>query len=543
MVDAPDRATPRFPQEQVPRVARAVEAALDGWGVGPGTQVVCGGARGADILAAEAALARGARIRLCLALPPDEFERRSVALPGSDWVERFRGLLARAEVEVVSDVPDDDVFARANARIIEVARALDPEPRVLVVWNGQEGDGPGGTQDFVRRLGLTKPDSRLIVIDPTPRSYEWRQVAPGPKKILALDGGGIRGVLTLEALRSLEAQLRAQAGAEVVLSDVFDLIAGTSTGAIIAAALALGRSVDEVQDRYTALGRQVFQKRFWPLRFRSTYRDRELSRELDAFFGGGRTLGDPEFRSLLLVVLHNTVTDSPWPVSNCTQARYNRADRCLNELPDRNLDLPLTTLLRGSTAAPFYFPPQELRVGANAFVFQDGGVTPFNNPALLAFLVATLPEYQLCWPAGEEQLLVVSIGTGSAAASHPGLLARQVDAVFNARNLPSVFMRGASVGQDMLCRSIGRTRAGRPLDREFGARLGAVGVGGQSLFSYLRYDADLSDDRLREQGIRSPKLRRRLRKLDAVDALPQLRDLGVAVGREIDVQRDFRGFL
>ena len=74
MVDAPDRKEPRFRADQVGRVTDEVRRAFERWGVGPGTTVVCGGARGADIIAAEQGLARGAHVRLCLALPPDEFE-------------------------------------------------------------------------------------------------------------------------------------------------------------------------------------------------------------------------------------------------------------------------------------------------------------------------------------------------------------------------------------------------------------------------------------------------------------------------------------
>src|SRR4051812_32306973 len=148
MVDTPDRPRPRFPPSEVPRVAAEVAAALDRWAVGPATTLVTGGARGADILAAEAALARGARLRLVLALPPDEFVAASVALPGSDWAERFGELLRVAEVEVV-DGAGEDVFALTNERILAVARALDDHPCAIVVWDGERGDGPGGTEDFV----------------------------------------------------------------------------------------------------------------------------------------------------------------------------------------------------------------------------------------------------------------------------------------------------------------------------------------------------------------------------------------------------------
>jgi hypothetical protein len=549
MVDTPDRPHPRFPPSQVGRVTAEARVALDEWGVGPQTTVVTGAARGADIIVAEEGLARGARVVVCLALPREEFEPRSVALPDSDWVPRFRALLASADVKVLADevgggAGGDAVFARTNAWMVDLARSLGGgRPHAVVVWNGQEGDGPGGTRDFVSRLGYDRPAPTIRVIDPTPRAYEARQGGVGPKKLLALDGGGMRGALSLEILRSIEAGLRTRYGGDLVLADYFDYIGGTSTGAIIASALAFGMPVDELQQKYRTLGAKVFTRRFLPLRLRSIYRDGPLTRELNGVLGPGRTLGDPQLRSLLLVVLHNIVTDSPWPLTSCTRAKYNRADRYLNSPSDRNLDLSLVELIRGSTAAPIYFPPQRIPVGKQEFLFQDGGTTPFNNPALLMFLMATLPEYRLGWPVGEDRLLVVSVGTGSSAAVHPGLLARQVNLVFNATNLPSVFMNGAAVSQDLLCRSLGRCRFGRVLDSEFGARLDALGVAGRNLFTYLRYDVDLSDDALREFGIQDGQERNQLRKLDAVRSVPRLEELGRAVGEKIDLDTHFAGFL
>jgi hypothetical protein len=168
MVDAPDRPRPRFPPGEVPRVDAQVRDALDDWDVGPSTTVITGGARGADLLAAEAARDRGATVRLLLALPPDEFEAKSVAIPGTDWAERFRAILRTAEVEVLEHPPGADIFEHTNIRIIDAARALDPEPFALIVWNGQEGDAPGGTRDFVARLGHSMDDPGVRVIDPSP---------------------------------------------------------------------------------------------------------------------------------------------------------------------------------------------------------------------------------------------------------------------------------------------------------------------------------------------------------------------------------------
>src|SRR5262245_24298293 len=98
---------------------------------------------------------------------------------------------------------------------------------------------------------------------PTSRTLDQHlDPTAGPKRILALDGGGLRGVLTLGILREIEGQLRARHGDDPAfrLSAYFDLIAGTSTGAIIAAALALGMSVEEVHGHYMRLGQLVFKR-------------------------------------------------------------------------------------------------------------------------------------------------------------------------------------------------------------------------------------------------------------------------------------------
>jgi predicted acylesterase/phospholipase RssA len=113
----------------------------------------------------------------------------------------------------------------------------------------------------VRLLGCEGPDTGVAVIDPTRRAYAAREVADRPKKLLALDGGGIRGALSLEFLRTLEQRLREHYHDKLVLADYFDYIGGTSTGAIIAAGLALGKEVEELQAMYRDLGKKIFSKR------------------------------------------------------------------------------------------------------------------------------------------------------------------------------------------------------------------------------------------------------------------------------------------
>ncbi|HOY15140.1 MAG TPA: patatin-like phospholipase family protein, partial [Saprospiraceae bacterium] len=86
--------------------------------------------------------------------------------------------------------------------------------------------------------------------------------SPGPKRILSLDGGGIRGVLTIGLLEELEATLRKQHNdPNLLLCDYFDLIGGTSTGSILASGLAVGMSTSELREYYFNMGGVIFGKK------------------------------------------------------------------------------------------------------------------------------------------------------------------------------------------------------------------------------------------------------------------------------------------
>src|SRR5215204_1871227 len=105
---------------------------------------------------------------------------------------------------------------------------------------------------------------------------------PPPRKLLALDGGGIRGILSLEVLLRIE-QLLAEArgeGEKFRLCDFFDYIGGTSTGAIIAAGLARGMSAGELLDFYQQTGPAMFDKAFILYRLKYLYDSKPLAEEL-----------------------------------------------------------------------------------------------------------------------------------------------------------------------------------------------------------------------------------------------------------------------
>ena len=355
----------------------------------------------------------------------------------------------------------------------------------------------------------------------------------GPRRLLALDGGGIRGLITIELLAEVERCLRERLRApDVVLADYFDYIAGTSTGGIIAALLSLGLPVERVRQFYLEQGRNMFRRPFAPWRFfRSLYRESNLSAVLRDIFGPDTTLGSDRLRTLLLLVMRNADTDSPWPLSNNPAAKYN--DRALAHC---NLDLPLWKLVRASTAAPVYFTPQQLRLGKASFAFVDGGMTSYNNPAFLLFLMASLPPYRLCWPVGEERMLLVSVGTG--ATPRPGAARNVMSAVFSVLMDPRY---AALVEQDFLCRVFGRCRVGGPIDGEVGD-LKEMTSPFPKLFSYARYNAELSTAGLEALGLAELNPAQ-LRRMDSVKYVEGLMRVGREVARHQVSASHFEGFL
>lgn len=378
-----------------------------------------------------------------------------------------------------------------------------------------------------------------------------KRAKQGPRKLLALDGGGIRGVMTLEVLAEIEARLQERLGRkkDFVLADYFDYVAGTSTGAIIATCLSLGMRVADIRDFYIDSGPAMFDKNNLLKRYiTNRFKDSKLAKKLQEVIAqksgeAEATLGSSALRTYLMLVLRNATTDSPWPVSNNPAAKYNDPAR-----PDSNLNLPLWQLVRASTAAPTYFPPEVISFKGSdgrkySFIFVDGGVTMYNNPAFQLFLMATVKSYRLGWPTGADKLLLVSVGTGIAADANANLTPDEMNIVYNASSLPSAFMFAASNEQDLLCRVFGNCLNGPQIDREVWDMKGEHGEGPVSpkLFTYMRYNADLSRAGLDAMGL-SHIEPRSVQQLDSVAHIPELQEVGRAIARQVNIAH-FEGFV
>lgn len=363
--------------------------------------------------------------------------------------------------------------------------------------------------------------------------------ADGPKRILALDGGGIRGALTIGYLEQIEGILRQRHGRpDLRLSDYFDLIGGTSTGSIIAAALAIGMEVAEIKEMYLRLGKEVFTKNksLWQRLWRATFSATQLQAELEKVFGdltfghneGAPSVpaGAPSIKTGLCVVTKRADTGSTWPIINHPAGTF---------FP-QNSGMYLRGVVRASTAAPTYFESEKLDVGEGQVgAFVDGGVSTANNPALQLFLIATLKGFPFRWPTGENNLLLVSVGTGTWKP------VEGVDAVTGASKLgwaqrvPSIIMNDANNQNQLLLQYLSRTQTPWRIDGEVGD-LSEDLLTPEPALTYLRYNARLETNPLQALGLGSLVARLdSLRKMEVGENVRDLMTIGES-GARVEVK-------
>lgn len=320
------------------------------------------------------------------------------------------------------------------------------------------------------------------------RTRDEHLFGSGPKRILALDGGGIRGALTLGFLKQIESILRARTGnnPEFRLCDYFDLIAGTSTGSIIAAGLALGFSVEKLQEIYRSLSDEVFKKPVWRLGvFASKFPQEPLIRALTHYFGDTTTLGSDSLKTGLMIMTKRLDTGSPWVLHNNPRGKYFNSSG--NWVANR--DYPLWEVVRASTAAPHYFEPEGLQIAADVEgAFVDGGVSPHNNPSLQALMLATLSGFGLNWPMGANRLMLVSVGTGSRRLDLDPKEVLKMPAVQLAGQAVLSIMDDCNWLNQTILQWLSRSPTAWQIDSEIEDLGQDVLGGGEPLLHYLRYN-------------------------------------------------------
>jgi patatin-like phospholipase/acyl hydrolase len=334
--------------------------------------------------------------------------------------------------------------------------------------------------------------------------------APGPKRILALDGGGVRGAITLGYLQRLEKILSAQSKNpdDFRLSDYFDLVGGTSTGSILASCIALGMKMSDLKVDYFKVINKIFGKKYsqWNvapgfaqkiiniLFSKADYDSRPIEEALKTMFGD-KTLGSDAFKSGLCIVAKRADTNSTWPMLNHPGGKYFDSE------DGKNKDILLWKAVRASAAAPTYFIPQVIDVGGgtSSAAFVDGGMTMANNPALQTLMVAILKGFPFRWKLGADRLMLVSIGTG-VNRIHKSVQNITTYQEFKwASEIPDMLMQDASWQNQLILQWLSNSPAPWKINGEVGdlaEDLIAPGDNGNGLISYLRYNTWLMKDEL-----------------------------------------------
>lgn len=346
--------------------------------------------------------------------------------------------------------------------------------------------------------------------------------APGAKRILSIDGGGVRGVVALAFLARIERMLESGYGRSARLCDHFDLIGGTSTGAIIATALALGYRTADIRDFYFKLGPRVFKRPKLRLPgWQAKFDARALSRELEEIIGP-RKLDSPDLQTGLGIMLKRIDTGSAWTLINNPRSIY------WNTPPDGqfigNRHYSLANVVRASTAAPHFFDPQEIEIAQGEIgLFVDGGLTPHNNPSLSLLLAAILPGHKLGWPTGPDKLTIVSVGAGTFRdRPRPEALRRSASASLALRAMVQ------QIGDNQqliltLMSWFGEGALSWPINEEIGD-LALVPPPTGALFRFLRYDLKLETGWLKQSlgADVSEAMLKQLRRFDDPEAMPLL---------------------
>ena len=207
-------------------------------------------------------------------------------------------------------------------------------------------------------------------------------------KILALDGGGIRGLYTSIILEKIQENF------SINFKEDFDLLVGTSTGSIIASCIALDVPIKKITELYEIEGKNIFSKRCYRFRaFQSKYKKDGLKNVLNKKF---KNIKLGEIEKPLMIVSADMLND------NVYIHKSNYLAKIENHTRDK--ETKLSDAVLSSCSAPTYFNPQRLN---NGYFLCDGGIWA-NNPSILGFTEAVSKFKQTI-----DKIFILSIGTGN----------------------------------------------------------------------------------------------------------------------------------
>ncbi len=229
------------------------------------------------------------------------------------------------------------------------------------------------------------------------QAFKALNIKENSKLILCLDGGGIRGILTVQLLKQIE-QL-----AGIPCYQLFDMVAGTSTGGILAGLIASGKTAIEIENLYIQLVTKVFKKRGFPAgRFIDSpeYDKVNYRADVESIVGDTTLAAACKANNIDLMITSKDVTGNEETFFTC----FNLG----NTQKGTYKDCYLRYVMEATMSAPTYFRPFER--------FLDGGTTAYNNPSLAALMEAKCYDGKDKY-ASDVPLTLFSLGTGTTVQS------------------------------------------------------------------------------------------------------------------------------
>jgi predicted acylesterase/phospholipase RssA len=234
---------------------------------------------------------------------------------------------------------------------------------------------------------------------------------PNPKRILSLDGGGLRSFATIAFLERIQSILSQQSGKESTLASQFDLIGGTSTGGIIASLLALDYRMVDIKAAFLEVTQSLKTSLWRLLGLRARFDKRQMFEGLDRLLGD-RSLGSLDLVTGLCLVMKRLDNGQVWLVVNNPRLEQWDTPDDFSYVGQRHFQL--ARLVRATSAMPGYFDPEVIALGKTQVgIFVDGGTSVHNNPSLALFMMAASSNGGLSWPTGPDRIKIVSVGAAS----------------------------------------------------------------------------------------------------------------------------------
>jgi hypothetical protein len=417
----------------------------------------------------------------------------------------------------------------------------------LADWRGQAGHQGwlkllAEVERLLRRTDLISQEEQRAaaeraggLIHRSVANFRTQKAKRRKHRILSIDGGGPRAIISLQFLRQIERMLAARSPNPntFVLADYFDLIGGTSTGAIIAACLAIGMKTDAVDDAF-----RVIVQNWYGGNLFSRWRKPPQTRLDILNLVGQRRLGSDDFLTGFAACIKRLDTGNIWIVTNNPFVKYWNSTEGMAGNRDMSLVNALVACVGGPATA--YAILAEVHDGTYMLCV-DGAVGGLIDPSLQLLMAGTLPPFGLNWETGSEKLMLISVGSGHW---RPRLSYESLGFMPHQRMTRIVLdnLRSDLLGQNIgLLQALGKSAHPVVINSEVGSMEDCL-IPPEPLFTYQRYHTSLASDSLREGlGLEYSEVEANKLRSDFIgpDVQNNLRTIGIAAAERAVREEDF----